>query len=575
MRKSSVVRLAIGTMAFGMLAQSAAFGQAGAAPRLTAPVHVTKDDLNPGRVYSAPFLLADPENPMTIVGSYIEFRTNRCGLIRSTDAGETWQKAQAAPALDSFPFCLMPNSNIFHGPMAWGRDHTLYYALAGWDFQDGSTQLGNISVQLARTTDLGDTWETTVVRNARGKEGPDLENNRPIGGVAVDTNSGNDDIVYVTWQSRASGQRTGSSQVPDRPFVAVSFDGGKTFGDQVLLSAGVYTDAVRAEALSTATTLPPAPGAAPVTTTTAPAGSKAATPNHPDNFGGRNPGVVVDGKGNAYVFWHSVTSNLSPSPSMANFISKSTDRGKTWTTTKFAPFDPKNGLATTRMLWSPEGGPDGTLHLVQQGSDVPDVASYQTVYHRRSTDGGQTWSARRALSDDDPKLLRGAYAPNIALAPDGRLDVVWWDTRDNRERGNDVYHTSSTDNGETWSKNLRVTDQTVNRKYGVWSNNFDMSSPPGLTSTNAFASIAWDDTRLTDPAFADNGATGGGLQDIFTTHVQFAEVGSGTSTVAQVVLAGVGGLVVVGLILLGVGAAGRRRAGPAPAPTEPALAEVS
>jgi hypothetical protein len=560
MRTVRVAPFAVAAMAFVTVAQGAVWAK-GEQP-LTVPVHVTKDDVNPGRTYSAPFLLAHPDDPNTIVGSFIELRTNRCGLIRTTDAGRTWQRAATAPALESFPFCLMPNSNIFHGPLAWGRDNTLYYALAGWDFQDGSTQLGNISVQLARSTNLGDTWETTLVRNARGKEGADLENNRPLGGIGVDSKSGKDDILYVAWQSRASGQRTGSSQVPDRPFVAVSFDGGKTFGDPVLLSAGVYTDEVRAEAFTTATTQPPAPGVPAPTTTVAPAGSKAATPNQPDNFGGRNPFVLTDGKGNAYVFWHSVTSNLTPSPSMANFLSKSTDKGKTWTTTKIAPFDPRNGLATTRLLWSPEGGPDGTLHLVQQGSDTPQVANYQTVYYRRSTDGGRTWSDRRALSDHNPRLLQGQYAPNISLAPGGRLDVAWWDTRDDRERGNDVYYTYSTDNGDTWSPNRRITDQTVNRRYGVWSNNFDMSSPPGLASTREYAMFGWDDTRLTDRAFADTATTGGGIQDIFTASVQFSALGGGSSSAAKIALAAAGGLVAVGLILVAVTVAGRRRAGP-------------
>ena len=101
------------------------------------------------------------------------------------------------------------------------------------------------------------------------------------------------------------------------------------------------------------------------------------------------------------------------------------------------------------------------------------------------------------------------------MAPNGRVDVTWWDTRDTPVPGtqtNDVYYTSSFDNGETWGRNARITDQSISRRYGVFLNNFNMSAPPGLASTNAYAVLGWDDTRLTDPNFPDNAAVGGGCR---------------------------------------------------------------
>ena len=544
-----------------VLAQGAAL--AADPVRLTKPVHVTKEDLNPGRSYSSPYLLVNPENQMQIVGSFVDLRTKRCGMVRSLDGGQSWKKLDAAPALDSYPYCLNTNSNIFHAPRAWGRNGTLYIALAGWDTQDGSTVFGNISVLLGRSNDLGDNWRTTIVRQARGKDGDLVENNRPIGGVAVDTKRGNDDYVYVTWQSRASALRSGPSQEPDRPFVAVSTDGGRTFGDQVLLSTDAYKDAaVRTEALKTTTTQPGAP--ATTSTTAPPAGSRASQPDNALNYGGRNPDVTIDAKGNVYVFWHSITSNITPAPAMGHFLSKSTDQGKTWTTTQIAPFDAKNSLAT-QILWSPEGGPDGSLHLVQQGTDRPEVASYGTIMYRKSTDGGKTWSQRKTLPDTPLAEVKGQYIPNISVAPNGRLDVVWWDTRlDPGARMNDVFYTYSTDNGETWAKNIRVTDRSVDRNYGVWGVNFDMSSPPGVASTDKYAVIAWDDTRLTDTSVIDNRSLGGGTDDIFAANVQFEAVGGGASKAAKLALAGVVGLLAVGVALSISALVSRRRTGPAP-----------
>ncbi|MGI8808146.1 MAG: hypothetical protein ACR2KK_09955 [Acidimicrobiales bacterium] len=82
--------------------------------------------------------------------------------------------------------------------------------------------------------------------------------------------------------------------------------------------------------------------------------------------------------------------------------------------------------------------------------------------------------------------------------------------------------------------------------------------------------MGWDDTRfstgeegqivLANPVGTQG--VGGGVQDIFIAAVQFEKIGGGTSRTAQIVLAGVVGLLVVGLILLAVGMLGRKGAGP-------------
>ena len=90
-------------------------------------------------------------------------------------------------------------------------------------------------------------------------------------------------------------------------------------------------------------------------------------------------------------------------------------------------------------------------------------------------------------------------------------------------------------------------------------NTVNMAAPPGLASTNAYAVLGWDDTRLTDPNFADNAATGGGLQDIFTSMVQYEAIAGGVSKAVKLVLAGVVGLLAVGIVLLVAGLASRRR----------------
>ena len=487
--------------------------------------------------------------------------------MRSTDGGQSWRKLDASPAPQSYPSCNSNNSNIFQGPLAFGRNSTLYYGLAGWDIQDRAVGSGgNVNILVARSTDLGDTWQTTIVRNARGNEGENVEHNRPVGQVAVDSKSGSDDIVYISWQY-STPFVTAPNANPLRAVVATSTDGGRTFGEPVNITEPAWQDAAnRQKALASPTATTVAPGAT-TTTIARPEGSRAAQADQPANFGGRNPSITVDNKGNAYALWFNTGANIAPGILTGEWVSKTSDNGKTWTSFQAGPMTPYTG-GVGRIAWSPGGGPDGTVHIVSQVNPTVTqqnpfgIASAVDVAYKQSTDGGRTWSEPRILSDDDPKDMFVSLIPMINVAPNGRVDVAFWDTRsDPGIRGNDVYYTHSNDDGKTWSKNLRITDRTIDRKFGVWGNNFDMSSPPGLASTNAYAIFGWDDTRASDPTAPSNAGLGAGVQDIYTAAVQFEVVGGGTSNAVKVALAAVAGLLLVGLILLAVSVGSKRSMG--------------
>ncbi|MGI8807590.1 MAG: hypothetical protein ACR2KK_07075 [Acidimicrobiales bacterium] len=212
---------------------------------------------------------------------------------------------------------------------------------------------------------------------------------------------------------------------------------------------------------------------------------------------------------------------------------------------------------------------EGQLHIIYGRNPRSELSGYGEIYHQASLDGGKSWSEPKVMTDDNPADLRGQFIPNIDVAPNGRIDAVWWDTRDDPgTRSNDVYYSHSTDDGRTWSANKRITDQSIDRKVGVWGNNYDITSPPAVTSTNAYAIFGWDDTRNTSAAYEIpiNGETGGGLQDVYTAVAQFSQVGPANNDTARIALAAIVGLLVVGLILLGVSLAAKRRDGPPPTP---------
>ncbi len=560
-------RLAV--LGVGLTFLAGGVASAASTPTLTTPVNITKDDLNPGRTYSSPNFAVDPSNPQVIVGAYAELRTRRCGLVRTTDGGETWTRidpSQSSPSPQSYPNCNSNPRGTFQAQPAFGRDGALYLATNGWDTQDGGVG-GNPSIIVSKSTNLGDSWQPVVARDNRGKTGEQQEADRPVTGIAVDRKNGGNDLIYVGASRRSPGF-SGNNSLPNQPIVITSTDGGKTFGEPINLAESAYNGAAaRAAAFSSAPTVPPAPDAA-ATTTVVP-GSRAATPDQQANFGGFGPSMTVDGKGTVYAVWPATYANLTPRPAGALLVSRSTDRGKTWTTSTITPYDFKVGSFVT-VVWSPKGGSQGTLHAVSDGTENPAVAGNTDIYYYRSTDGGASWTERKNVTDDDPKQVYGQLYPNINVSPDGRVDIAFFDTRnDPGIRGNDVYYTSSSDNGTTWSANRRITDKLIDRKIGVFANNADVNAPPGLASTNAFALVAWDDTR--------NGDAVGQAQDLYSANVQYEELGA-SSNAAKVALAGVVGLLIVGLALLAVSLASRRKgAGPATplgSRTSPAKAKV-
>ena len=417
-------RALVPAAAFALLPPFAGGATAAGTVRLTQPVQTTQGDVDPARTYTSPSIAIDPENPMNVVMAYVEARSRRCGLMRSTDGGDTWTQLDASPATPSFPVCFVISGRVDMAPVAFGRHHTLYYGLNGYDDTDGGVNNGNISVLVARSDDLGDSWKTTVVHNVRGKQPPDTDSARPVSDLAVDT-SGKEDVVYVAWRSEYRTSVAPNLR-PRAPQVAVSTDGAKTFSPAFNVAAPAWADpAARAEALKTTTTVPGTP-----TTTAPPAGSKAAQPDQAANFGGSNPSLTVDGKGNVYVAWITHSSNITPTPLPAVWLSKSTDGGKTFVASAITPF--QQGLSTfgsQRIRWGPGGGPSGTLHVVYEGTTHPAVAGDTDTFHQRSTDAGRTWSPARSLNDDPADSLFAQISPNLSVAPNGRVDVAWWDTR--------------------------------------------------------------------------------------------------------------------------------------------------
>ena len=74
------------------------------------------------------------------------------------------------------------------------------------------------------------------------------------------------------------------------------------------------------------------------------------------------------------------------------------------------------------------------------------------VMFARSTNGGQSFSAPRRINDDPVNHDKWHWFGTLAVAPNGRIDVVWLDTRAAANNTtSQLYYSYSSDGGNTWS----------------------------------------------------------------------------------------------------------------------------
>jgi hypothetical protein len=116
--------------------------------------------------------------------------------------------------------------------------------------------------------------------------------------------------------------------------------------------------------------------------------------------------------------------------------------------------------------------------VVRSGRSTTDVMFV------RSTDGGLTFSAPQKINDDPVNPSKWHWFGTFSIAPNGRLDAVWYDTR-NAANNTDsqLFYSFSTDAGFTWSANVAA------------SNAFDPSEGyPNQSKIGDYITIVSDET---------------------------------------------------------------------------------
>jgi hypothetical protein len=209
--------------------------------------------------------------------------------------------------------------------------------------------------------------------------------------------------------------------------------------------------------------------------------------------------VAIGAEGEVYVSWISYAYR-------ALMFSRSADGGRI--------FSPEQSIAPTlfsealingeilifsygAMAVDQTDGPyHGRLYLVY--TDMTPDSAETDVWLISSDDDGENWSARQRMDDEQETYPVDQFHPWITVDPLGRVWVVFYDRRNDRDNYlMDVYFTLSTDGGGTWRPNERVTTVSSDPRAGSMRAGL-LGEYIGLCASADRAHIVWTDTRRGD-----------------------------------------------------------------------------
>ncbi|MCU0406570.1 MAG: T9SS type A sorting domain-containing protein [Ignavibacteriaceae bacterium] len=188
-------------------------------------------------------------------------------------------------------------------------------------------------------------------------------------------------------------------------------------------------------------------------------------------------GFLVARSSNAKIAGQTVTWNMSTVVDLDGSIANG-----------YGP-NPGGLLGQTIIAIDTSGGPyHGNVYLLcsvnrNSNSDPLDVM------FARSTNNGVSWSSPIKVNDDAGTSAYQWFG-TMSVAPNGRIDVVWLDTRDNPGTVlSALYYSNSTNGGVTWSQNQKLSDY-FNPHVG-WPQQNKMGDYFDMVSQNNGAQLAW------------------------------------------------------------------------------------
>ena len=168
--------------------------------------------------------------------------------------------------------------------------------------------------------------------------------------------------------------------------------------------------------------------------------------------------------GTVYFFAAVYPAPKPPEP-LTGLVIRSTNLGKTWKQIKVASA-PKPPVAVCKgctdanygMLGAVASDANGNLAVVYNGRG-PDAADGEQIWTTTSSDRGDSWSEPQAVSPAGSVI---AAFPTIVGTGEGDFRVMWTDDRNGADTQTNwnIYVSASSDGGATWSEGKDISDGT-------------------------------------------------------------------------------------------------------------------
>jgi hypothetical protein len=469
--------------------------------------------------HNSPGLAVDPRDGRFLaLASRLDNPDFGCALQLSGDLGRSWIPVRPVPQLP-------PGADKCYAPeVAFDRFGTLYYLFVGLQGQ-GNNPSG---AYLVTSSDRGRHFSPP--RQLLGRQ-------RYMVRMAIDRTAGARGRLHLVWLETSSEPPLGGLGAPPNPiFSAYSDDGGQTFSPPVRVSD--------------------------------PEGARVVA-----------PALAVGADHGVHVLYYDLGDDVRDYQGLEGptwegpwslVMASSGDGGRTFERPVVVDHDvvpPERVMLVYTMPPPALAVGDRSIYVSWYDARNHDW----DVFLRRSDDGGASWSGPQRLNDDPVGDLRNQYLPRVAVGPTGRVDALFYDRRhDPKNVMTDVFFTSSSDGGRTFSPNVQLNGESFNSQIGT---RYPIPSAKGLVefgSRNALLAgrtrsiAAWTDTRNQD--------VDGFGQDVFATEVDMGARRAGSS--ARWVVTGAVGLV---LVAAAVALGGRRRRGegPEPGPSAPSALDVT
>ncbi|HWG72776.1 MAG TPA: sialidase family protein, partial [Acidimicrobiales bacterium] len=473
------VAAVVGFSAFPAAAQPV--GAAGTTdPALAPPANVAVSDIGQPVAFYGPTPAIDPTNPDHIVIAYGEEQQQaNCYLGVSYNDGATWRDMKLVGP--GARVALPAGGNQCYWPTAtFGPDGTLYYAFSDHVVLSAGTGFihGHFFLYSITSTDGGTNFSAPVTVDTQPPVPASSGGGDFIPLLTTDPASGR---LYATWEVQNFSQ-----PAPLPPMATFSTDHGRSFAAPVLLDTAA-------------------------------------------NGGGAFPSPSVGAGGRLYISFDNFTPPGAPKGVSYLQVVSSTNGGVSYSapvtaTSGYGCYPPPPGGSCSKPMGRiDDAGALGeavaapTQGLVYAATQAVVGNSYR-IQVAVSHDYGATWRAQRTIAIPPGLAADSQIFPNIAVAPNGRVDIVYYDFT--VPGGVETtYLSSSTDGGNSFSTPRLISDAPssifVGSGFGVANGSFGGGRL--VTSTDGATFTAWTDTR--------RGNHTNGQNDVYSARVQLAPRG--------------------------------------------------